>query len=265
MTPSIYFLANSPQSDVAKVASGYVSQVSLFSLDQWLLGTHFSQDRAPSKQKHVTFLQALAGTVTLRLCPHSQSKSCGHIHNHWEDTSCGRNCRGCVIQISLRVGAWRTGNNSQFAAFLTSLNPGSKDGPWSCCGPAPFMWSRFEDETHTQKIKFLDPVVWLHPPLPRYSLWAIEFPLELGFYHSHAKRPGKHSPFPLKWPFWALCSALSSSLSRTRVSIWPATCFCESLYCNTSPSTHLCIIHDCFHTISSEENSYDSGHRVHKT
>lgn len=65
MTHSIYFLANSPQSDVAKVASGYVSQVSLFSLDQWLLGTHSSQDRAPSKQKHVTFLQALAGTVTL--------------------------------------------------------------------------------------------------------------------------------------------------------------------------------------------------------
>lgn len=102
-------------------------------------------------------------------CLHCQSKSCGHIHDHWEDTSRGRNCRCCVIQISLRVGTWRTGNSSQSVAFPLPLwTQALKRDTGSCCGPALLMWSRFEDETHTQKSKFLNPVVWLHLPLPRY-------------------------------------------------------------------------------------------------
>lgn len=83
------------RTEVARIGFRYASQVSLFSLDQWLLGTYSSQEGAQEHRANRNMwylLKSWPRTVTLSLCPHFQSKSFGHTQHHWEDASGGSNC-----------------------------------------------------------------------------------------------------------------------------------------------------------------------------
>lgn len=132
------------RTEVARIGFRYASQVSLLSLDQWLLGTYSSQEGAQSKQKHVIPLRVLAQNchiVPLSTFPKQvmwpHPTSLGRCL-WWEQLQSLSNGRDYVMQISLHGGAWRTENNNQSATLpLPFWTQALKMDPGSCCGPTP--------------------------------------------------------------------------------------------------------------------------------